>query len=294
MPECTARPDVGRDTALDLTGPAWNRLTRLKGKDEVFARDLHAREAWATLTSVLGDDGAYDFAGRVGVMWVRPDAFAAGTARQVLTAAKKAAFRPLAARPVRVDRCGVRALWAYMCRWATVERLRLLDALVALGPGLLVLWADETGEPTSVRLSAVKGSNAPHRRRTGTSLRDVAGAPNRLLTMVHTADEPADVIRELGVFCPWPERAALVTEAARTLADGAPCPLEETVVAVESELPPLGVPEPCTAPALDGLTDGPLAQRWAALWAASHQWPLLTRAPGPAAWPEQEARSPWR
>ncbi|GGR45976.1 nucleoside-diphosphate kinase [Streptomyces netropsis] len=292
MPERTTRPDVGR--ALDLAGPAWKQLTRLRGKDQVFARDLHAREAWATLTTVLGTERAYAFAERVAVMWVRPDAFAAGAARRVLAATEEAGFRPVAARLVRVDRCGVRALWAYMCRWATIERLWLLDALVALGPGLLVLWADGTGESASVRMSAVKGSNAPHRR-TGPSLRDVAGAPNRLLTMVHTADEPADVVRELGVLFPWPERAALVAEAARNLASRAPCPLDAAVAEVEDELPPLGVPKPSTdAPALDELTTGPLEQRWAALWAASQMWPLLTRSPGPAAWPEQETRSPWR
>ncbi|MFV8133233.1 hypothetical protein [Streptomyces syringium] len=294
MPESTTWTGVGRDAPLDFTGPAWDRLTRLRGKGTVFARDLHAREAWATLAEVLGAGTAYGFAERVAVMWVRPDAFAAGAARRLLDATQEAGFRPVAARRVRVDRCAVRALWAYMCRWATVERLWLLDALVALGPGLLVLWADSTGEPASVRLSALKGSNAPHRR-TGTSLRDVAGAPNRLLTMVHTTDEPADVVRELGVFCPWPQRAALVAEAARNLAGGVSCPLAEAVAAVEDELPPLGLPEPTTgAPALDELVAGSLEQRWAALWAASGTWPLLTRVPGPAAWSEQETRSPWR
>ncbi|WKU42630.1 nucleoside-diphosphate kinase [Streptomyces sp. VNUA116] len=277
-----------------LRSPTWARLTRFSGKDTVFAADLFAREAWATLARELGDGGAYSFAEATALMWVRPDAFAAGVARKVLAATQAAGFRPLAVRPVRVDRCGARALWAYMCRWATVERLWLLDALVALGPGLLVLWADDTGEPAAARLTALKGSNAAGRR-TGASLRDVAGSPNRLLTMVHVADEPADVVRELGILCPWPDRAALVIEAAARLTDGACCLLEDAIAAVETELPTLGTPAPDTAtPSPGDLTAGPLERRWAALWAAAHRWPLLTATAGPAAWPEQESRSPWR
>ncbi|MFE3742659.1 hypothetical protein [Streptomyces sp. NPDC059134] len=99
----------------------------------------------------------------------------------------------------------MRALWAYMYQWATVERLWLLDALAALGPGLLVLMADEHGAqarvPASVRITEVKGSNDPGRRIPG-FLREVAGSPNRVLTMVHSVDEPADVVRELAICCP--------------------------------------------------------------------------------------------
>ncbi|MEU8550972.1 hypothetical protein AB0C81_29015 [Streptomyces roseoverticillatus] len=290
-------PDRRCETAPALTGPQWSQLTRLPGKDELFALDLFAREAWATLTQQLGEQGAYGFAQQAALMWVRPDAVAAGSARQVLAAMHAAGFRPLAAQPVHVDRCGVRALWAYMCRWATVERLWLLDALAALGPGLLVLWADDTGHEASARLTALKGSNAPGRRagEKGESLRDIAGSPNRLLTMVHAADEPADVVRELGVFCPWPQRRALVADAARNLAEGGCCELQDALAAVEEELPPLGIPAPGTAvPAASDLVTGPLGHRWAALWAASCQWPLLTVNPGPAAWPEQESRTPWR
>ncbi|MGR4852125.1 hypothetical protein [Streptomyces sp. LARHCF252] len=112
----------------------------------------------------------------------------------------------------------MRALWAYMCRWATTERL-LLDALAALGPGLLVLWADNTGASACERMTAVKGRNDPRRREPGT-LRDIAGSPNRVLTMLHCADDAADVVRELGVLCSWAERSHLIKDAATCLYNG--------------------------------------------------------------------------
>jgi hypothetical protein len=268
----------------------------VSGKEEAFARDLFAREGWAALASELGEEEAYEFATKTALMWLRPDAFAAGAARRVLAAAVRAGFRPLAALPVRLEWCTVRALWAYMGRWATAERLMLMDALAMLGPGLLVLWADDAGGPAAVRMTAVKGHNDPARCEEGT-LRNIAGSPSRALTMLHTTDDPADVVRELAVLCAWPERAGFVAEAATRLREGSLAVLGEALHAVEDELPPLGWParEPgCPAPAVHELFTGPVDKRWSALVVASESWPLLRRTPGPAAWPEQETRTPWQ
>ncbi|MFF8919408.1 hypothetical protein ACF08M_40540 [Streptomyces sp. NPDC015032] len=273
----------------------------MEGKDTVFAADIWAREGWASAELTLGGAGAHRFADRIAVTWLRPDAFAAGTARRVLAAVAERGFRVLAARPVHLGPAGARALWAYMCRWATVERLWLLDAVVALGPGLLVLWADDTDSPlpASARLTAGKGNGAPGRR-DGQSLRDLAGALNRVLTMVHTADEPADVIRELAVFCPsWQERVLLIEEAATRLAEGTAGSWEAACRQVETELPAQAAPDRAgtAGPVVRGpgvLYQGELAERWAALRAAADTWPLLAPSPGPVSWPEQARRNPWR
>lgn len=110
-------------------------------------------------------------------------------------------------RPTRVTR---RLSWWQLKR-ATAEWLLLLDAAAGLGPGLVVLYRHPDGDPAQ-RLTRLKGGNDPAGRAPD-SLRSVAGSPNRLLTMVHTSDDPADVVRELAVFLPWRERAALVTSA---------------------------------------------------------------------------------
>ncbi len=275
-----------------MLGPA----DRYGGKGRRVRPRRSPLEGWASLADVLGEEGAYAFAADAALMWVRPDAFAAGTARPVLAAAEEAGFWPLAVRPVRAERCAVRALWAYMVRWATAERLMLLDAVAALGPGLLVLWADGTPGPVSTRMKVLKGSNDPARRRKGT-LRAVAGAPNRVLTMLHTTDDAADVVRELAVLCSWSERARLIAEASRRLCEGRSAGLEDALRAVEKELSPLGPPpqqSAACAPPVQQVFTGPVGERWRAVVAASQSWPLLRATPGPAAWPEQETRSPWR
>lgn len=189
--------------------PVWG----LTGQPEKALRsrtDPLVREGWATLVGVLGDE-ASRFACEIGLLWLRPDAVAAGAVQETLERIASDGFVPVGAYVVRLDRGGVRALWWWQLKRATAERLLLLDAVVALGPGLLVLYRHPEGDPAR-RLTRLKGGNDPAGRRED-SLRSVAGSPNRLLTMVHTSDDPLDLVRELAVFLPWRERAELVASA---------------------------------------------------------------------------------
>lgn len=195
----------------DMPAPAPDRLTREPEKARHYAFDPLVREGWATLVGVLGAGEAERFAFETALLWVRPDAVAAGAAADVLARVEADGFTPVGASAVRLERAGVRALWWWQLHRATAERLLLLDAVVELGPGLLVLYRHPGGDAAR-RLTRLKGGNDPAGR-PADSLRSVAGSPNRLLTMVHTSDDPLDVVRELAAFLPWRERAALVASA---------------------------------------------------------------------------------
>ncbi|MEV4339785.1 hypothetical protein [Streptomyces sp. NPDC049590] len=75
---------------------------------------------------------------------------------------------------------------------AAVERVPLLDAMTALGPGLPVLYGYPYGT-VAERLTQLKGGNV-RAARAARPLRTVAGSPNRSLTMVHISDDGADVV----------------------------------------------------------------------------------------------------
>jgi hypothetical protein len=268
------------------------------GKAAAFDRDVFVRESWASLVDGLngGEERAYRFAERVALVWVRPDAFAAGVTRHALAAADAAAFRPLAARPVRLDRCGARSLWAHATRHATAEGLWLLEAIAALGSGLLVLYADEKwqrgGPSAATRMTAVKDANDPVLGAKST-LREAADSPNPALTMIHAANDAADLVRELGVLVSWAERRHLIVEAARRLETGALCPVNRDMWAVNTEFASLTTPasqsaDTVTEPpvSVDQLLAGPLDSRWARLQAASAQWRLTSTRPTPAWWDE--------
>ncbi|GGS98421.1 hypothetical protein [Streptomyces violaceus] len=104
-------------------------------------------------------------------------------------------------------------------------------------------------------------------------------------------------MRELGVLCSWAERSHLIKDAAARLYNGRAVVLDEAVRVVEEELPSFALPvlnAHAQPPAAQDLYAGSLQERWTALVTASHTWPLLKQKPGPAAWPEQETRSPWQ
>jgi hypothetical protein len=65
---------------------------------------------------------------------------------------------------------------------------------------VLLVRAEQPGaEPASVRLTRDKGPTDPARRHPG-QLRHLLGGSSYLLNHVHTADDPADTVRELGVL----------------------------------------------------------------------------------------------
>ncbi|MGW0883293.1 nucleoside-diphosphate kinase [Streptomyces sp. NPDC002671] len=266
--------------------PDLGLLTRDAEKRCHYAFDPLVREGWATAVGVLGAGEALRFASETALLWLRPDVVAAGAAADVLARAEAAGFTAVGASVVRLERAGVRALWWWQLRRATAERLLLLDAVVELGPGLLVLYRHRDGDAAR-RLTRLKGGNAPGGREAD-SLREVAGSPNRLLTMVHTSDDPLDVVRELAVFLPWRERAALVASAH---ACGPGSVVEAALAAVMAAYPetPSGrAAENATeagAPGQRGEAFAELVrdigaagteQRWEAVTRWSQQVPLLT------------------
>ena len=96
-----------------------------------------------------------------------------------------------AARAVLLDRLSHRCLYSNQLSRATAERLELQDVVNRKSLSLVVLVEKlDESIPTSVLLTKMKDGRADP------SLRKAMGAFNRVLTMVHTSDEPADVLRE--------------------------------------------------------------------------------------------------
>ncbi|GHG13432.1 hypothetical protein GCM10017667_54120 [Streptomyces filamentosus] len=273
----------------DMPAPAPNRLTREPEKAQHYAFDPLVREGWATLVGVLGAGEAERFASETALLWVRPDAMAAGTAADVLARVEADGFTPVGASAVRLERAGVRLLWWWQLRRATAERLLLLDTVVGLGPGLLVLYRHPGGDAAR-RLTRLKGGNDPAGREAD-SLRSVAGSPNRLLTMVHTSDDPLDVVRELAAFLPWRERAALVASAHASSPSAPQSVVQAPLAAVMAAYPDPAKGRaaadslPGRVPAQRGaafaelvrdITAAGVGRRWEAVERWSRQVPLLT------------------
>ncbi|MFJ8011902.1 nucleoside-diphosphate kinase [Streptomyces sp. NPDC096339] len=190
----------------------WSALTRIPAKRDFYARETYFREGLDDIGRAFGDH-RHTAAGlrTSALLMLKPDGLAAGKLRPVLDYLDAQGFRVVAARTLHFTRYHWRELWRYQLTSATLDRLAVNDCLLLAGPALTLMLAD-TGThelPATVRLSQLKGSATLEAQKPGT-LRSLLGQPNRVLSYIHVADEPADLVRELGLLFEPAERRELI------------------------------------------------------------------------------------
>lgn len=130
-------------------------------------------------------------------------------------------FVPVAAETIRYTRHMNRAAWRYQYQTTdtpTADCLAVNDLLLAATDSLALILRDIApvpGQAASVRLNTYKGSMPPATR-AGDDLRSLVAGPNRMMSGVHIPDEPADVVRELGILFDCPQRYALMSAVEMT------------------------------------------------------------------------------
>lgn len=193
------------------TDPAvgWDSLTRMRSKAALYRCETYFREAMADVEAVLG---AYTgpLLYRSALVIVKADGLLAGKQRVIHDFLLRHDLWPVAVRQIRFTRMLAREFWRYQLTLASLDRLAVNDWVLTAGPALLLLLRSggEHDLPASVRLSALKGS-ANQSEQKPDSLRYLLGQPNRLVNFFHCADEPADIVRELGMLFDRQTRYAL-------------------------------------------------------------------------------------
>jgi hypothetical protein len=250
----------GREQVLPV-----ERLSVLTEKQELYAAEVWSRESWESLESLVPGRGLVEL-DRLALLLIKPDGIVSHAVVPALAHLREEGFVPVAATAVEFDPNLVRSLWLYKFNAATVDRVRAHDAILAQGPSLLVALRDEvdSGLPAAVRLTELKGSSDPAKR--GRShLRTRLGVKSRILNLIHTADEPADVVRELGLLLGPAERTSLLEEALRGVDRGAAALARGAALAPAEPrlLDPAAVIERLTATSLLTLLRPPRRGSWA-------------------------------
>ncbi|MCW7941355.1 nucleoside diphosphate kinase [Streptomyces hygroscopicus] len=178
--------------------PVSPLLTCHPDKQRLYGADTYYQESHEQLFALTHD--VTGFAHRHAALLLKPDAV---VARRLDTAVEwlgEQGFRIVGAAVTRLTRTMIRSLWYFQWNLATPYRRRLAalfledaDALV-----LLVRPDHDLDVPASVELTRLKGPTDPDARQPG-QLRHLLGRYSYLLNLVHTPDEPADVLRELAV-----------------------------------------------------------------------------------------------
>ena len=189
-------------------------LTTSSTKAILYSVDTYFAEAWDDLVGVWTDP--VRFAWEHGMLVIKPDAFAGRRAHVILEWLDDAGFVIAEARRLRFDRHSIRAEWRYQWNMATPDRKKLMDVLLSLSDSMLAIVRsrDEIEVPVTVRLTDLKGPAEVAKRRPH-HLRTKLGLSSAILSFLHTADEPADLIRELGIHTTTLERIALLKRLAR-------------------------------------------------------------------------------
>jgi nucleoside diphosphate kinase len=182
----------------------------MPAKRKIYRRETYFREGLLDTERVLGDHAA-EVLRRHALLMVKPDGVAAGKVRPVLDYVAEQGFAVQGVRlPVFHGQLW-REMWRYQLTSATNDRLALND-LIYVGAGLVLLLRDQRPgpRPSTMRLASLKGSADLSKQKSGT-LRDLLGQHNRNFSYIHVADEPADLVRELGLLLDPAQRLAALT-----------------------------------------------------------------------------------
>lgn len=172
-------------------------ITRSPVKARLFGADTYLREAAWTFA-----DHVDDVLGTA-LCVLKPDAAVGRRYGTAVEALRDHGFRPVDVLRVRHSRLTIRETWRFQLNFADRERIATMDLYLRSLDSVLLVLRDERHRPgavpASVRLASLKGPATAELRRPE-HLRERLGALNGLFNFVHTADEPIDVLRDLGLL----------------------------------------------------------------------------------------------
>lgn len=180
----------------------WSLITIRPEKRVAFERDIYFREGWSSLRPIARDAACAELLAPLAMLNLKPDAVVGRRGHAIIDYLQVHGFDILAATEIRLGRHQSAALWQYNWNFATIDRILLSTQMYAASGTLMLLLRDRYFDgrvPGSVRLSGLKGP-VTGRERSPQHLREVLRSPHRLLNFVHVADEPADVVREVGIL----------------------------------------------------------------------------------------------
>jgi hypothetical protein len=186
------------DAEFSPTDAIWHALARVPGKRDYFAADVSFRLSIADAQAELGPLMAEKLH-QIALLIIKPETILARRSNDVLSILSRSGFGPIWWDAIRLTAIQAREIWRYSWSEATLARIYLAESLAEAAPSLFIVVRTRAVGlmPATVQLGALKGQVGA--KVEGETLRSASGARNQVLSCVHVSDEPADVIRELGV-----------------------------------------------------------------------------------------------
>jgi hypothetical protein len=190
---------VSVDAAV-VTPPPLGYPVRDPAKARWYADDADVAAGARAVCAAAGGCAA-ELVHRTGLVVFTPGCLVSGQLDRGLRLLAEAGFEVVLAHPLRFTDETVRRVWRYQLDTFRPDRWRLILDLLLVGPSLLLVLRDVgTGTASAAeRLTGLKGRSDPRLGRPG-ELRTELGAMNKVINMVHSAEEPVDVVRETAIL----------------------------------------------------------------------------------------------
>lgn len=195
--------------------PDW--LSCFPEKLNCYAADDYFLRGWATLTE-LDRRGTFalERLWTLGSVLFKADTVLRGNGLRGIRFLQQHGFEIRAVREVAFPDQRVEQFWHYSLGRLSRERVELLKHLQRKSSSLyLIVESGGVGDrlPCSLRVTELKGQVELARRHTG-CLRCAMGDPqSAFFNFVHTADEPCDLVREIGLLFDEAQRRDLILDA---------------------------------------------------------------------------------
>lgn len=216
-------------------GDSWRTLTEDREKFDTFAEDADFTQGLRWARETLGADPA-PVLRRHAFLLIQADCIARRATGHCVTFVEQHGFQPVHTVRVHLTPRTVGALWYYQSDNSTADDCIISELVCGRTDSLLLLLRDEApepGTPASLRLTRLKGPARPERRMPG-HLRSEIGAQLPPVVLIHTSDEPADLIREAAIIC-GPSARELYSKMAAPVPDDAETRLMAHIEALNQE-----------------------------------------------------------
>ena len=178
-------------------------LSNTPQKLEIYRNDFYYEWSFNQALNILQDEFLYILK-NTALLLIKPDANIMNRIPIILRLLDSNGYELLYVARLQVTHTQATEMWKYQWSAATIDRIIVNEKLMELGPSFFLLLRNRqhthsSAQPLSAYLTEQKGA-ANKKLQKAENFRAVLKPLNIILNYIHTADEPADVIREIGVL----------------------------------------------------------------------------------------------
>lgn len=183
----------------------WDRLSNNKNKENLFKEDQYFNYSLKIANKVLNSE-KNDVLSNYALLLIKPESFMFNKIDEILNLLIANEFQIIYYNIKQLTWLQCLELWKYQWPAASIERVFLSQTLMSYSESMVLILKNSKYNKSflSTYLSSLKGS-ANETERKSNNFRSVLKPINRMLNYIHTSDEPADMIRELGILFDWEE-----------------------------------------------------------------------------------------